>query len=1266
MALFWGTDELIRRALRRSTPTSEEPPAVVPKRQSPPAKREFAPPAKQEDANSKPAETTLSIAERDIKQGLSLLVSGTYLRSEAVAEYQRQCDKNEQKNNSFNSFSESLIRPDAVVGNHALRVAKKDATDAALVALDIRSKCGIVYDENVCVSFIEKHEQIIIREALHTFKRSTSTKNRGVKVTVCDRRNAGQYYTSDITMVAESDDKVFGEAAVDLIHAGPRGVLQPYIPLRKKRKLTTTFTVSGVDPKAVATNFKDKSTSARSSLPLEQRKAVDFTCCEGSHIFTTLHRHDPSRPVLYANETLWQKKDPGEGWTNIVGWKSSKNDAKGAKFLNLNATTMAFILPSSFRQLAATLLDRFRSTLVKSTLPRRASATNLAPVRLINPAIDTPLSLRKLHSDLDHCLDILLAVSRDCTITRSTLDVYRRKFRRYCLFCFVLYLLNRKLHPHVSPLPFSFFNAFIYLYCHGVDMHSSSYLNTLCFLNNYIFKPMGSTSAPTQNMKLLVDLDYAFFKGGKAQIREFGSPAKTSVHTRTVVSFLAFAEMVLGTMCALLSSAKGQIAQHARSTLERMCDGILFVFFTFVFFHRFSGVKKLDMRSALRLILGQPHFHTSKAKAARLVRTRAEAAAKCEYDLAGGGSATRFSGMSISHPHILGLPFGVQARLGVPVGTLFPLVATGKAGVASVPEGDEMYTAFPPGTQYALGLDLAAPPPPAADCVAGELGMFENVVSDILDGFYGSEFTAGMASVLESVMESKDPYSSSPSDEIVLDCSLSPNGPAEESNVSTTTWSTPSSFKLSQELMDYWRASPMKLVFVLVSDTNGGRNRFLSVGDMALLSLWVKRKVLNRHWASPALNPSNYNWLGSVFCRHLLLADLTNFGVWGDVKCDQKFDCTTGRMHKDGIRVPTAREQRQFAKHTSLEDRKNLAIVHSSTNVRTRTHLGRVSSASWAVDAVKTISGGDSAVFTRLAMEIDTYHLTHTNAANFFPYYSSNYATNEDENGLWGFIRRTSAKLAKTEMEKGRFANLSAVGVANTDAAAAAMALIAEVNLGEHEAVLDGASKKAFASADPFSHAAARGRFVKRRRTMEGVLRAAADGGNKERQRPPPHRLKELWGWSTRDRLNLLGGRRIRLLCPKTMFLATAVPDQLLLYRFESGASSLKLAVKRMAQPISNSNDNEMCALTIDEAKQTLADRAVITTDTTVTKYCKFGLAEDESAKRTLRDHELKKRLASGIHKVCCRNRHSGKAEIQDKLAKSLAFVSNLAKGDCI
>ncbi|KAK3895668.1 hypothetical protein Pcinc_000591 [Petrolisthes cinctipes] len=126
-------------------------------------------------------------------------------------------------------------------------------------------------------------------------------------------------------------------------------------------------------------------------------------------------------------------------------------------------------------------------------------------------------------------------------------------------------------------------------------------------------------------------------------------------------------------------------------------------------------------------------------------------------------------------------------------------------------------------------------------------------------------------------------------------------------------------------------ASPMRLVFTILTDEEG-LERVMSIGDMSLLAIWIK----------------------------LLHTDLANFSILGDSKILNKLDCNTNALHKDGVKPPKEVEQLNFLKMTTLQDRKVAASLHGQVNARTRTHIGQVTSASWAIDAICTITKGDT------------------------------------------------------------------------------------------------------------------------------------------------------------------------------------------------------------------------------------------------------------------------------------------------------------------
>ena len=436
-------------------------------------------------------------------------------------------------------------------------------------------------------------------------------------------------------------------------------------------------------------------------------------------------------------------------------------------------------------------------------------------------------------------------------------------------------------------------------------------------------------------------------------------------------------------------------------------------------------------------------------------------------------------------------------------------------------------------------------------------------------------------------------------------------------------------------------ASPMKLVFVMTFDSEL-KERYLSVGDLAILAIWVKSSVLNVSWDAAAIGRSSYDWVGSKVCRNLLLSDLTNFGIWGDLKIVNRLDTHTKIFHRDNKRLLSANDQKKYVKNTPLDDRKSLAMLHSCVNVRTRTHLGRVTSTSWAVDALRTFTKGDKDTFASLAVSLDLHHLGHTNSANFVPYFSTNYVSNEQEMGLWGYIRRTSEKLAKEELAKGRLCNLDKVGIANSNVAAAALAISSCVDLGEVQAVLDDGAKTRKAAAAITTNCT-KSSLAREKLRTGGIKRLL----NKQMHNEDNNYLllKNLWSYfaSPCMRQKLLNGKPVQALCPRTGFLNAAVPDHMIDYSFDSSTSSIKLRMKllRPILDVQKRKRSEETAGEINKRQRTMINNedAVISLDTNITAYDKFNLAETEEARQRLVEQDKQSRIAEGIRKVCERTK---------------------------
>nr|BDT63397.1 MAG: wsv433-like protein [Sesarmops intermedium nimavirus]GBG35602.1 wsv433-like protein [Sesarmops intermedium nimavirus] len=1150
-------------------------------------------------------------SETKIKKALAVIVSAAKDRSEALKANTCRNNFYDEKDAIFNNLKCSMddICPAAVIGNNVFRASKRNEVDTAMEELEIKKKCDIIYDEKECIKYFNEHKPVLLQMAMQFFSRANTAKCSGLDVSI---KCGANKFTNKVLIKRKSGNE--------------EKVSSPSI---------TIFEVKSVPRRAIEKNFAP--VSSTSELKPTDRIDLDVTKAEASHVFSTLRRLDVKRPLYFAGKTFYQRKPTHDNkfrWTEVVGWDETEASKMAVKAINPTVDDL-FVLPSSFKRITVKLMEKYKHLLIRNTNVKKKRGYYKVSDALMNPKIDSAMENKEILKRFDGCLDALLTLGKSSAFTKSTVDQYRSKFRRYLVFCFAFYALNMEKHSNsVTPLPFNFFNLFSYMYCHGRELHASSFLATLTFIQNHIFNPM-STAAPAISAKRLLDIDFAVMKGGKAAgIRDFGSPVKTSLHTRTLVSFLGFAEMAMGVMSGMLGDFRLSETLRIRvvNSLERWCDAIIFIFFTFVMFHRFSGVKKVSLESALRLVMGQTHAHTNKVRATKRIRFSLNNQTEPEKNEIKCFKREDFreedvdaSALTLSHPHLLGLPYAVQAALGIPVSKINPLMTANSGGVG----GDGG------GKKYRLGSLLGVVSEelggefPEDGETAGNLGMFENFVDKIIDDYYTSGSFSEIIRKMKKAMEERPPYNATT-------CLIS--GLEEERKETPTEKKRKiKKYALSRDVEEYLMASPMKLVFIMAFDSKL-KERYLSVGDLAILAIWVKSNVLNVPWDAAAIGRSNYDWIGSKVCKNLLLSDLTNFGIWGDLKIVNRLDTHTEIFHRDNERLPSANDQKNFVKNTSLDDRKSLAMLHSCVNVRTRTHLGRVTSTSWAVDALRTFTKGDKDTFAALAVSLDLHHLGHTNSANFVPYFSTNYVSNEQEMGLWGYIRRTSEKLAKEELAKGRFCNLDKVGIANSNVAAAALAVSSCVDLGEVQAVLDDGAKTRKAALAITTNCT-KSSLAREKLRADGIKRLL----NKQTHNKDNNYLllKDLWSYfaSPSMRQNLLKGKPVQAMCPRTGFLNAAVPDFMIDYSFDSSTSCIKLRMK-LLPPIQLSQKRKCPEETVNENKKQQRmminnEDAVMSLDTNITAYDKFNLAETEEVRQKLVEQDKQCRIAAGIKKVC-------------------------------
>nr|AKS10612.1 wsv433-like protein [Metopaulias depressus WSSV-like virus] len=1169
-----------------------------------------------------------------IKKALAVLVSAAKDRSEALKANVYRNNSYDEKDAIFNNLKCSMDddSPAAVIGNNIVRASKRNEVDTAMEELEIKKKCDIIYDEKECIKFFNEHKPVLLQMAMQYFSRANTAKCSGINVSI---KGGANRFTNKVLISSKTSMKKTGNEET----APPA--------FESASTSTTVFEIKSVPRRAIEKNFAPSAST--SELKPTDRINLDVTKAEASHVFSTLRRLDVKRPLYFAGKTFYQRKPTHDNkfrWTEVVGWDETEASKMAAKAINPTVDDL-FILPSSFKKITVKLMEKYKHLLIRSSNVKKKRGYYKVSDALMNPKIDSAMENKEILKRFDDCLDALLTLGKNSTFTKSTVGQYRGKFRRYLVFCFAFYALNTEKHPNsVTPLPFNFFNLFSYMYCHGRELHASSFLATLTFIQNHIFNPM-STAAPAISAKRLLDIDFAVMKGGKAAgVRDFGSPVKTSLHTRTLVSFLGFAEMAMGVMSGMLGNfcLSETLRIRVANSLERWCDAIIFVYFTFVLFHRFSAVKKVTLESALRLVMGQTHAHTNKVRATKRICLTINNETEPERDEIKCFKREDFtekdvdtSALTLSHPHLLGLPYAVQAALGIPVSKINPLMTANSGGVGGCSGGNG-------GKKYRMGSLLGVVSEelgrefPEDGEAAGNLGMFENLVKEIIDDYYGSGSFSEIIRKMKKVMKERAPYNTA-------SCLIS--SLEEEKEIITTAEKNRKTKKyaLSRDVEEYLMASPMKLVFVMAYDSEL-KERYLSVGDLAILAIWVKCNVLNVPWDAAAIGRSNYDWVGSKVCKNLLLSDLTNFGIWGDLKIVNRLDTHTENFHRDNERLPSANDQKNFVKNTSLDDRKSLAMIHSCVNVRTRTHLGRVSSTSWAVDALRTFTKGDKDTFASLAVSLDLHHLGHTNSANFVPYFSTNYASNEQEMGLWGYIRRTSEKLAKEELAKGRLCNLDKVGIANSNVAAAAVAVSSYVDLGEVQAVLDDGAKTRKAAAAITTNCT-KSSLAREKLRVDGIKRLL----NKQTHYRDNNYLllKDLWSYFAHPcmRQKLLNGKPVQAMCPRTGFLNAAVPDFMIDYSFDSSTSCIKLRMK-LLPPILDAQGSQKRKRHPEETVNANKKRqrmminnedAVMSLDTNITAYDKFNLAETEEARQRLVEQDKQCRIAAGIKKVCERTR---------------------------
>nr|BDV49942.1 MAG: wsv433-like protein [Metapenaeopsis lamellata majanivirus] len=1215
-----------------------------------------------------------------IKKGLSLILEGAQMKNTSIEEFEKfQCQQINKHNAFAGLFNKvSNVNKQEIIGNTIYQTTKKQELDAIIKSIDLSKRCSIIFDENECKKFVDENKKIILCTAYSLFKKNVATKLRGYNVKV---KKINHGWNSDL-----SDRKT----GINL-NNNNLNIPQSEITLEEiqNKNESKTFFIEGVKHSDLVTNFAlDESTSTSkriqteklkdNMLPPEKRRRLDVTTAKPSFIFTQLVRVDNKKPLYRKNQTFWQfhQLQPIE----VVGWEEPK-PIPGLNVM-IDPITDRFYLPHSFQNMAKLLLVFFRGYLLRYTKKgktryqkRKQHVGDIVDdMRVLHPHKDMPTEYKHLITLLDNCLMTLLSIHTD-VLSESSTDIYRQKFRRYCIYSFCMYLINSTFHNQsVSPLPYNYFNLYSYMYAHGPNIRTTSFLNTLCFLNNNIFKLY--RGPVTESVQRLVDTDYTLLKGGKSVTHTFGSPSKTSIHTRTLVSFMMYSEYMIRVLCELLHKIQqltyrekyNIIIDKIKQNLSRICESVLFVFFSFVFFHRVSTIRQLTNWSALRLILGQPHIHDSKSKARSNKNNTNNEKNKFIKTI----KIENSSGLFFSHAHVLGLPFGIQIRLGVPLETINPFLVSVK-NEESISLGlmseinDTCYINTNNNTCIMCGIDIPLPPPPPKGCCS-KLVMFDNIFSEQLNEYYNNESMINDLTNKIAINMNNNSWSKMS----LFDNKTTPSYCADylymRPNVSV---SDLDQYKLMNDTLDYLKASPMKDVFII--SNLSGVTRLISLGDLALLALWVKIYTLHEAWEKPvdkSVYSSNClssiindkavsvseNWLSGL-CRQLIRIDLVNFGIWGDVKIDLKLDMLTNTMHRNNANLPKQRDKKKYT-HIILNSRKNLAELHCKKNIKTKTHLGRVTAASWVVCAIKKISNGDSDIFLKLLEDVGIYHLSHTNPANTFVYFSDNCLSNEDQMGLSGYINRmkeANGQLvlhdgAKKEMTRGTFRT---------------------TNKYNSKLVKEKATVSLIKMAIKYWAA---------NNKQNNVEIQHIQNNNDNNINNNINSTKLLWSWPYSIDM-CLAGKRISLVCKKTKFLNYCMSDSMISYKYENPKSSFHLNYKivdekednviQASSSLSNNDNNNkqdthpgdiMSNITVCDLSNALSSSAVVTANKNIYKFDKSQLVSSQKDKENLDKCIMYSKIASGIRKICSNKKINNKNlslddNIISNVEKNLTFL---------
>ena len=946
-----------------------------------------------------------------------------------------------------------------------------------LEALGVMEKCAIFYSHASNLEFLRKNKATVVNMAHDCFSKKSSLKfNKTLK---CKKTGNGAKTTISFGDDEGSDDET-------------------RLVVNNTKHLTTETLTALVNPEECSNQVVRDLTGG---------SLAAVRTAEYSPLRRRLFRLNSDLPVYLLNNHLFQLSLDGSLIEDSVMIEGSENQSDDdlkkersrksteiAQALRRGDTTrerdkLAFKFPFTFQRLA--------SDIASSSLGRMLYNRGPSSVRTSS----TVNNERSVVEDGVRSSLVNLLASHRRGLKLSTVSKYFNHFLRFYLFCAAVYFLNENAGLHSTV--FSTFNLKLYLYAHGPRVKRRTLLSAAKLFNTHLFQ-MNTSTPDARNVQAFIDEEYHNLNAQEMKHVTMGKPSKVSVHTRTINSTLAllYCELEMGRLLLEKMNAADSNRKVVEEGLRTAAETLIFLFASLVYFNRWSDAKPLSNVQVLQLCLGQPLILDSKAKAVSLVKLSQnplgmrgnarirdilkEPAESVDDDRRSNvafvdSESMAATALNVASPCVLGLPYAVQACLGIPPSVSCSFVQNvvaandAEAGVryseCCGASGSDETSIRDRNSRLNLlyGFDLELPLPPAdRACIVTD--FFRNNCSASVNEYY-------RADVINHCLEALLRPEFHPSHADVNDdqsCVL--KRLANVGSFDASTWTTKKrllsvdidNLRLSRQHETYLRSLPYRDVCVVTKtthpDTDAACRRVLSLGDLAVAAVRVKLGVLGEKKDDDAISISDATM--KKVTESIIVTDLVNFGLGGSFSGDERDTCHTlladvEKTLAENVKKPkelrvgraqlkrlAAKLRRATREHEAglrefmdddVETRLALATIYYAKNVRTRTHVGRVTGASWIVQGIKgcvvtereselaelrrtndagrntaeekrsasdDINDRYSTVFITMFRDMGQHHLCHSNFHNTVQYYSENCVSNEDVHGLRGYLAR--------------------------------------------------------------------------------------------------------------------------------------------------------------------------------------------------------------------------------------------------------------------